>query len=42
MAEKNYRSFTGLTEFYYKVHGEDVRAVTDPERIKYLDRKSVV
>lgn len=22
MAEKNYRSFTGLTEFYYKVHGE--------------------
>ena len=32
MAEKNYRSFTGLTEFYYKVHGEDVQAVTDPER----------
>jgi hypothetical protein len=30
MAEKNYRSFTGLTEFYYKVHGEDVQSVTDP------------
>ena len=41
MAEKNYRSFTGLTEFYYKVHGEDVRAVTDPERIKYLQEISV-
>ena len=37
-AEKNYRSFTGLTEFYYKVHGEDgaVNVVKDPERIKYL------
>ncbi|OEK22592.1 major tail protein [Staphylococcus saprophyticus] len=41
MAEKNYRSFTGLTEFYYKVHGEDVQAVTDPERIKYLQEISV-
>lgn len=41
MAEKNYRSFTGLTEFYYKVHGEDVRQVTDPERIKYLQEISV-
>ncbi|MCY1589852.1 major tail protein [Staphylococcus pettenkoferi] len=41
MAEKSYRSFTGLTEFYYKVHGEDVQAVTDPERIKYLQEISV-
>ncbi|MGW9905540.1 phi13 family phage major tail protein [Staphylococcus cohnii] len=41
MAEKNYRSFTGLTEFYYKVHGEDVQQVTDPERIKYLQEISV-
>jgi phi13 family phage major tail protein len=41
MAEKNYRSFTGLTEFYYKVHGEDVQAVTDPERIKFLQEISV-
>ena len=41
MAEKNYRSFTGLTEFYYKVHGEDVQVVTDPERIKYLQEISV-
>ena len=41
MAEKNYRSFTGLTEFYYKVHGEDVQSVTDPERIKYLQEISV-
>ena len=38
---ENYRSFTGLTEFYYKVHGEDVQAVTDPERIKYLQEISV-
>ncbi|WP_353423660.1 phage tail protein [Staphylococcus xylosus] len=41
MAEKNYRSFTGLTEFYYKVHGEDVQQVTDPERVKYLQEISV-
>ncbi|MGX0026567.1 phi13 family phage major tail protein [Staphylococcus cohnii] len=41
MEEKNYRSFTGLTEFYYKVHGEDVQQVTDPERIKYLQEISV-
>ena len=41
MAEKNYRSFTGLTEFYYKVHGEDVQKVADPERIKYLQEISV-
>ncbi len=41
MAEKNYRSFTGLTEFYYKVHGEDVQQVTDPERIKNLQEISV-
>lgn len=41
MAEKSYRSFTGLTEFYYKVHGEDVQKVTDPERIKYLQEISV-
>ncbi|EHJ08438.1 major tail protein [Staphylococcus simiae] len=41
MAEKNYRSFTGLTEFYYKVHGEEVKAVTDPERIKFLQEISV-
>lgn len=41
MADKNYRSFTGLTEFYYKVHGEDVQVVTDPERIKYLQEISV-
>lgn len=41
MAEKNYRSFTGLTEFYYMVHGEDVQAVTDPERIKFLQEISV-
>jgi len=42
-AEKNYRSFTGLTEFYYKVHGEDgaVNVVKDPERIKYLQEISV-
>ena len=42
MAEKNYRSFTGLTEFYYKVHGEGgVQKVADPERIKYLQEISV-
>ena len=41
MAEKNYRSFTGLTEFYYKVHGEDVQKVADPERIKNLQEISV-
>ena len=41
MAEKSYRSFTGLTEFYYKVHGEDVQKVADPERIKYLQEISV-
>ncbi|WP_210126670.1 major tail protein [Staphylococcus sp. GDY8P83P] len=41
MTEKNYRSFTGLTEFYYKAHGEDVQKVTDPERIKYLQEISV-
>ncbi|WP_210123971.1 major tail protein [Staphylococcus sp. GDY8P95P] len=41
MAEKNYRSFTGLTEFYYKAYGEDVQQVTDPERIKYLQEISV-
>lgn len=41
MAEKNYRSFTGLTEFFYKVHGEEVQQVTDPERIKYLQEISV-
>lgn len=41
MEEKNYRSFTGLTEFYYKLHGEDVQQVTDPERIKYLQEISV-
>lgn len=40
MAEKSYRSFTGLTEFYYKVHGEDVQKVTD-QRIKYLQEISV-
>lgn len=42
-AEKNYRSFTGLTEFYYKVHGAEgaVNVVKDPERIKYLQEISV-
>ena len=39
---KNYKSFTGLTGFYYKVHGEDtVQGGTDPERIKYLQEISV-
>lgn len=43
MAEKNYRSFTGLTEFYYKAHGAEgaVKVVKDPERIKYLQEISV-
>ncbi|CAM3018199.1 phage tail protein [Staphylococcus argensis] len=41
MAEKNYRSFTGLTEFYYMTHGGDVQKVSDPERIKYLQKISV-
>ena len=42
MAEKEYRSFTGLTEFYYMVHGESgVEVVTEPERIKYLQEISV-
>ncbi|CRV31541.1 phage major tail protein%2C phi13 family [Streptococcus equi subsp. equi] len=39
---KNYKSFTGLTGFYYKVHGSDeVLGGTDPERIKYLQEISV-
>ena len=39
---KNYKSFTGLTGFYYKVHGSDeVMGGTDPERIKYLQEISV-
>ncbi|MGE7364270.1 major tail protein [Staphylococcus cohnii] len=43
MAEKNYRAFTGLTGFYYKTLGDEegVQAVTDPERIKYLQEISV-
>ena len=41
MAEKNYRSFTGIDGFFYKVHGGEVQAVTDPERIKYLQSISV-
>ena len=41
MAEKNYRSFTGVDGFFYKVHGGEVQAVTDPERIKYLQSISV-
>lgn len=39
--EKNYRAFTGLDEFYYQAEGDDVNAVTDPERIKYLQEISV-
>lgn len=39
--EKNYRAFTGLDEFYYQTEGDDVNAVTDPERIKYLQSISV-
>lgn len=39
--EKNYRAFTGLDEFYYQTEGDDVNAVTDPERIKYLQEISV-
>lgn len=39
--EKNYRAFTGLDEFYYQTEGSDVNAVTDPERIKYLQEISV-
>lgn len=39
---KNYKSFTGLTGFYYKVHGSDkVYGGTDAERIKYLQEISV-
>lgn len=39
---KQYNSFTGLTGFYYKVHGEDgVKGGTNPERIKYLQEISV-
>lgn len=41
MAEKNYRSFTGVDGFFYQVHGGDVQEVTDPERIKYLQNISV-
>ncbi|KRM95333.1 major tail protein [Loigolactobacillus rennini] len=38
---KNYHSFTGLTEFYYQVQGEDVKEIKDPERIRYLQEISV-
>lgn len=38
---KNYKAFTGLSEFYYQVQGEDVSVVDDPERIKYLQEISV-
>ncbi|OEK41306.1 phage tail protein [Staphylococcus saprophyticus] len=39
---KNYKSFTGLTGFYYKVHGSDeVLGGTEAERIKYLQEISV-
>ncbi|KRM92795.1 major tail protein [Loigolactobacillus rennini] len=38
---KNYHSFTGLTEFYYQVRGEDVKEIKDPERIRYLQEISV-
>lgn len=41
MAEKNYHSFTGVSEFYYQVQGEDVQKLSDPERIKYLQEVSV-
>ncbi|WP_426393349.1 major tail protein [Mammaliicoccus sciuri] len=42
MAEKSYNSFTGLTGFYYKVHGEEgVQGGTEPERIKFLQEISV-
>lgn len=36
MAEKNYRSSTGVTEFYYAVLNESEIAVGAPERIEYL------
>lgn len=38
---KNYKAFTGLSEFYYQIQGEDVTVVDDPERIKYLQEISV-
>lgn len=39
---KNYKSFTGLTGFYYMVHGTDeVIGGTDAERIQYLQEISV-
>lgn len=41
MPEKNYHSFTGLSEFYYQVEGGELNEVKDPERIKYLQEISV-
>ncbi|MBF7028933.1 MULTISPECIES: major tail protein [Staphylococcus] len=39
---KNYKSFTGLTGFYYMIHGEnEVNGGTEAERIKYLQEISV-
>ena len=41
MPEKNYHSFTGLSEFYYQVEGGELNEIKDPERIKYLQEISV-
>lgn len=40
-AEKNYRSSTGVTEFYYAVLSETEVAVGTPERIEYLQTITV-
>ncbi|PIC88429.1 phage tail protein [Sporosarcina sp. P21c] len=43
MAEKNYRSFTGLKEFYYGVLDADEKKIKEaaPERIKFLQEINV-
>ncbi|SDX65190.1 major tail protein [Salimicrobium album] len=43
MATKNYRSFTGLKEFYYGVLDENTNAITEaaPERIEFLQNISI-
>lgn len=43
MAEKNYKSFTGLREFYYGVLNADETGIagTAPERVKFLQNISV-